>query len=154
MKLCYILFFALLLPQDQIPFKSNDEFELKLQLEFKKRPMQDMNTIELERRSVPSTGGMPAPYLHINLKVLKVISEEVRVKVTKNPDDILLFRKFNPNEIIKLDLGFTDDIKDRATSHHFIVTYLSKEKKPLSKIEIFFEEDGSYLVNGEKRGKF
>ena len=139
--------------QDQIPFKSNDEFELKLQLEFKKRPMQDTNTIYLERRSVPSTGGMPAPYLHINLRVLKVIPEEVRVKVTKNPNETLLLKKFDPNVVIKLDLGFTDDIKDRVSAHQYVVTYLSKEKKPLSKIEIFFEEDGTYLVNGEKRGK-
>jgi len=154
MKLIVLLFFGFLLQQDQIPFKSNDEFELKLQLEFKKRPMQDINTIELEKRSVPSTGGMPAPYLHINLRVLKIVPEEVRVKVTKNPNETLLTKKFDPNVVIKLDLGFTDDIKDRATSHHFIVSYLSKEKKPLSKIEIFFEEDGTYLVNGEKRGKF
>jgi len=153
MKLGLLFFFALLLQQDQIPFKSTDEFELKLQLEFRKRPMQDINTIELEKRSVPSTGGMPAPYLHINLRVLKVVPEEVRVKVTKNPNETLLTKKFDPNVIIKLDLGFTDDIKDRVSAHQYVVTYLSKERTPLSKIEIFFEKDGTYLVNGEKRGK-
>ena len=153
MKLIFLLLFVSLLPQDQIPFKSNDEFELKLQLEFRKRPMQDINTIELEKRSVPSTGGMPAPYLHINLRVLKVVPEEVRVKVTKNPNETLLTKKFDPNVIIKLDLGFTDDIKDRVSAHQYVVTYLSKERTPLSKIEIFFEKDGTYLVNGEKRGK-
>ena len=153
MKLGLLFFFALLLQHDQIPFKSNDEFELKLQLEFRKRPMQDINTIELEKRSVPSTGGMPAPYLHINLRVLKVVPEEVRVKVTKNPNETLLTKKFDPNVVIKLDLGFTDDIKDRVSAHQYVVTYLSKERTPLSKIEIFFEKDGTYLVNGEKRGK-
>ncbi len=116
--------------------------------------MPDTNTIDLERHPQPSNGGMPAPYLHINLRILKIIPEEVRVKVTKSPNETLLFKKFDPNVVIKLDLGFTDDIKDRVSSHQYIVTYLSKEKMPLSKIEIFFEEDGTYLVNGEKRGKF
>lgn len=153
MKLTLVFIFsAILLFQDQIPFKANEEFELKLDLEFKKRPSADINTIELEKRSVPS-GGMPAPYLNIDLKVLKVIKEEARIKIIKNVNETVLSRKLDPNLVVRLDLGFMDDIKDRVSAHHYIITFLSKEKKPLSKVEIFFEKDGTYLVNGEKRGK-
>src|SRR3990170_2876455 len=152
MKLIWAIIFSFFLFQDETPLKPTAEFELKLDLQFKPRPQTDANKIELEKRSLP-VSGMNAPYLYLNLRVLKPVPEEVRVKVFMNNKEILLSRKFDPSVVIKMDLGFTDDIKDRATAHHYIITFLSKGKDPLSKIEIFFEEDGTYLVNGEKRGR-
>lgn len=152
MKLLWAFILSSFLFQNETPYKPTEEFELKLDLQFKQRPMPDGNRVELEKRTLP-TSGMNAPYLHLHLRVLKAIPEEVRVKVVKNNNQTLLSRKFDPNVVIKMDLGFTDDIKDRASAYHYIVTFLSKEKDALSKIDIFFEEDGTYLVNGEKRGK-
>jgi len=152
MKIIFVYIFSLLLFQDQARYKSNDEFELKLDLQFKKRPGPDINKVELEKRTLP-TAGMNAPYLYIDLRVLKPVAEEYRVKVLKNGRETLMSRKFDPDLIIKLDLGFTDDIKDHVTPHHYLVTFFSKDKEPLSRIEILFEEDGTYIVNGEKRGK-
>jgi len=152
MKFLWVLSVAIFLFQDETPYKSNDEFELKLDLQFKQRPKDDYNKIEMDRRTLP-TSGMNAPYLYLNLKVLKAVPEEVRVKVVKNSSEPLLSRKFDPNVVLKLDLGFTDDIKDRVEAHQYVVTFLSKNKDELSRIEIFFEKDGTFLVNGEKRGK-
>ena len=152
MKILWIYILSAILFQEPIPYKSNDEFELKLDMQFKKRPPPNLNKVDLERRTLPASG-MNAPYLYIDLRVLKPVPEEYRVKVTKNNNDILLSRKFDPSTVIKLDLGFTDDIKDHITPHHYIITFLSKGKDPLSRIEIFFEKDGTYIVNGEKRGK-
>ncbi len=152
MKLILVYIFSFFLFQDQTRYKTNDEFELKLDLQFKKRPGPDMNKVDLEKRTLP-TAGMNAPYLYIDLRVLKPVAEESRVKVLKNGRETLMSRKFDPNLVIKLDLGFTDDIKDQVTPHHYLVTFLSKDKEPLSRIEIVFEEDGTYIVNGEKRGK-
>jgi hypothetical protein len=152
MKTTLLLVFSALLFQNEIPLKPTDDFELKLDLQFKQRPKEDSHKIELEKRTLP-TSGMNAPYLFLNLKVLKPNPEEVRVKVVKNSHDVLLSRKFDPTIVIKMDLGFTDDIKDRVSAHHYIVTFMTKDKMPISKVEILFEEDGTYLVNGEKRGK-
>jgi hypothetical protein len=138
--------------QDTIPYKANDEFELKLDLQFKKRPPPDLNKVDLEKRTLPASG-MNAPYLYIDLRVIKPVTEEYRVKVIKNERDLLLSKKFDPSTVIKLDMGFTDDIKDHISPHHYMITFFSKEKNPLSRIEIFFEKDGTYIVNGEKRGK-
>lgn len=150
MKLLWVISLAFIFFQD-VPYKPKEEFELKLDLQFKPRPKAEGTKIELEQRS--NSGGMPAPYLFLNLKVLKPVPEEVRVKVIQNLDATLLTRKLDPGLVVRLDLGFVDDIKDRATPHHFFVNFLSKEKTILSRIEIFFEKDGTYLVNGEKRGK-
>ena len=152
MKLLGALAIVLFFFQDETPFKPKEEFELKLDLQFKQRPRTDYNKIEMDRRTLP-TSGMNAPYLYLNLKVLKDIPDEVRVKVVKNNGETVMARKFDTSVILKLDLGFTDDIKDRVSGHQYIVTFLSKDRDALSKIEIFFEQDGTYLVNVEKRGK-
>jgi hypothetical protein len=152
MKFLWLVIISFLLVQDEVPLKANDEFELKIDLQFKQRPKADVNTVELDRRTLP-TSGMNAPYLYVNLRILKPVAEELRVKVMSNKNETLLSRKFDPSVLIKLDLGFTDDIKDRAAAHQYIITFLNKEKAPLSKVEIFFEEDGTYIVNGQKRGK-
>ncbi len=138
--------------QDPVPYKANEEFELKLDMQFKKRPAPDLNRVDLDKRTLP-TAGMNAPYLNIDLKVLKPVQEEFRVKVVKNNSDVLMSRKFDPSVVIRLDLGFIDDIKDHISPYQYTITFFSKEKDPMSRIEIFFEKDGTYIVNGEKRGK-
>jgi hypothetical protein len=55
---------------------------------------------------------------------------------------------------VQLEVGFTDDVKDRVTPHHYFLTLVSPKKTETSKIEILIEEDGTFFVNGEKRGKF
>jgi hypothetical protein len=152
MKILWIYILLVFQFQQPTPYKSNDEFELKLDMQFKKRPPPNLNKVDMEKRTLPASG-MNAPYLYIDLRVLKPVLEEYRVKVVKNEQEQLMSRKFDASTIIRLDLGFTDDIKDYISPHHYMITFFTKDKEPLSRIEIFFEKDGTYIVNGEKRGK-
>jgi hypothetical protein len=68
MKLLWVGIISIFLFQDQTPYKANDEFELKLDLQFKPRPKPE-NKIELDHRTLPNSG-MNAPYLYLHLKVL------------------------------------------------------------------------------------
>ncbi len=156
MKLSVLLLAALFL-QD-VPLKPKDEFEVKLDYQFKSRPPQSINTTvhldetrEEHDRRVSST---PLPFLTLNIKMLKLSEEEVRVRVTNNLTLRVAMRKVEAGTTIPLEIGFTDDAKDRVTAHHYFLTLLSPKKAELSKIEILIEEDGTFLVNGEKRGKF
>jgi hypothetical protein len=142
--------------QDSIPLKPMDEFEVKLNFEFKERLRVDANRIELdltpgeyERRK--STG--PLPYLFCNVRVIKPADAEVRVRVVENGRKMVLNKKWDPSTVLKLELGFTDDIKDRISAYEYTVIYLDSKKEPVSKVVIFFQEDGTYLVNGQVRGK-
>jgi len=145
LTLLLLLFFN----QDQTPYKPKEEFELKLNFEFKSRTID--KTVAYNTSAMSSTG--PLPYLKMELRVVKLSAEEVRVRITRNGGEAIFAKKTDPGMTIKLDLGFTDDIKDRVTANEYTVYFLSPEKKQLSKIEILFEKDGTYLVNGEKRGK-
>jgi hypothetical protein len=78
----------------------------------------------------------------------------MRVRLSKNINDRPVFRKVENNTIIQLDLGFTDDMKDRVTAYEYTVAFISQDKVPINKILIKVDEDGSFYVNDEKRGKF
>ena len=155
MKLICLLFFFML-QQDQTPFKPREEFEIKLDFEFRDRQTMDANKIEYnqtQKEYARSRATGPLPYLNLNLKVLKPAPEEVRIRVIENGSKTVFNKKFDMNTVLKLDMGYTDDIKDRVSAYEYTVYYLTADKKPLSKIVIQFDEDGTYFVNGEKRGK-
>ena len=157
MKMSILILFVGLFMQEQIPYKPAEEFDLKLNFEFKDRSAErnpnriemDLTNREVEKNRV--TG--PLPYLFINLKILEQQSNEIRVKIIENGTKNVLSKKFDATTILKLDLGFTDDIKDRVGAYEYAVIFLDGDKEPVSRIVIYFEKDGTYLVNGQNRGK-
>jgi hypothetical protein len=56
--------------------------------------------------------------------------------------------------VLALDMGFTDDMIDRVHAHEYTLTFIDANKLPVNRIVINVAEDGSFFVNGEKRGKF
>jgi hypothetical protein len=138
-----------------IPFKKEEEFSIKVQLEFKSRPPADaerIQVIETLAEYQKRTATTPLPYLYLNLTFTKLGSDEVRFIVSKG-GKAYINRKAELNKEIKLDIGFTDDIKDRTLDPEYVITLLSADKKPVSRIVIYFSESGDYIVNGTKRGR-
>ena len=138
-----------------IPFKKEDEFSLRIQLDFKSRPPADadqVKVIETMAEYQKRTATTPLPYLYIYLTFTRLQPDEVRYAVAKG-GKVFMNRKAELNKEIKLDLGFTDDIKDRTAEAEYVITLLNDNKKPVSRIVIYFTESGDYLVNGVKRGK-
>lgn len=156
MRLTCLLFFFIF-QQDEIPFKPKEEFEIKLDFQFKDRATMDPNKLEYnqtQREYAKSRSARgPLPYLYLNLKILKQTPEEVRIRVIENGTNTVLNKKFDMNTVLRLDMGYTDDIKDRVSAYEYTVYYLTADKIPLSKVVVHFEEDGTYFVNNEKRGK-
>jgi hypothetical protein len=134
------------------PYKPKEEFEAKLNFEFRQRP-HDPNLHTFEGNASPPQPTGPLPYLKINLKLLKLSPEEIKLKILNFKGEIVISRKAAEGQVVELDLGFTDDLKGHVSSHEYVALLLDKEKKAVSRIVIRFEEDGSYLINGEKRGK-
>ena len=74
MKLALTLLVAFALIQD-LPHKPKEEFEIKLDYQFKNRPTQDLSSVHLDEtrkehdRRVSSA---PLPFLVLNIKMLKL----------------------------------------------------------------------------------
>jgi len=150
------IFLSVFLLQDT-PYKAKEDFEVKLEYQFKQRPVVESTTVRFdetqkERDRRTATGILP--YLMIRINLLKIPEEEVRVKVVTNRSRSVLNKKIETGTSFVLDLGFTDDVKDHVAPHEYDILFLSSDKKELSRIHLFIEEDGTFLVNGEKRGKF
>jgi hypothetical protein len=141
----------------EVPVKPKDEFEIKLDYQFKNRPAADLNSVHLDETKQEHdrrVSTAPLPFLTLNIKMLKLSADEVKMRITNNLTARVAVRKVEEGTIVPLQIGFTDDVKDRVTAHQYTLTLLSPKKAETSRIEILIEEDGTFLVNGEKRGKF
>lgn len=153
-----LLFVLALMVQSEVAFKPNDEFSLELNYAFKQRPASDISTFEYEgnqeERDKAKYGGGPLPYLIVQIKLLKLNPQEVRMRCTNNKGEVLVTRKAEVNKMVPIDMGFTVDMKDRISAHEFNLFLLNQAKAEVSRIRMVVEEDGTFWVNGEVRGKF
>lgn len=156
-----LLFIGLIVPslQQTIPYKPKEEFELKLQYEFKQRSVlnNDASTVhysETEREKERRTSTALLPYVGVSLRVITLGAGEVRVRIVDNKTTVHYNKKVKAEDVIPLNLGFTADMKDRVSPHEYTINFLDEDRKELTRIVISVAEDGTYFVNGEKRGKF
>jgi len=152
-KALSVLSFIALAWQEEIPFKASDEYEVIIDYKLQDRPAVDQYKadFDFEKKNRP-TGLLP--YLKLQVKLLKLSSDEVKVKVINSTGNLLYNRKASTDSVIKIDLGFIDDVKDRVVPHEFTVLFNSESKSTISKIHMIVMEDGTFLVNNEKKGKF
>jgi hypothetical protein len=143
-----VLILAVFLFQD-IPFKEKDQFDLKLNMQFKNRPTNPLNAFPTQDKTDPT----PLPYIILNLTVLKILEDESKVRVVDGTSTTLQTINLTRKANVVLDLGFAADIKDNISPQRYSVNFYSAEKQLMRTILIHFEKDGTYYVNGEKRGR-
>ena len=141
---------ACVLQELQVPYKPADQFELKLDYSLKTRPAADINTVTLAGRR-PSAG--PLPFVAIQFKALSLAPEETRIRILTNTGNSLMNRKITEQQLIKFDMGFTEDLKERIQPHEYTLLFLSSDKEEKSRVVITVAPDGTFLVNEEVRGK-
>ena len=157
------LYLLLVLPglvwqSEVVPYKPSEEFQLELDFKFKQRPVNDPSVFNYtetrgEHDKKQYAAG-PLPYLLINCKILKLADGEVRVRVINGKGDVVVSKKAEAGSEFKIDLGYTDDMKDRVSPYEYNIFFLSARKKELSRIHMLIQEDGTFMVNEENRGKF
>lgn len=142
----------------EVPFKPKDEFEVLIDYQFKQRPATDPYTVDFtetkEDRTKKQYGGGIRPYLILTIKLVKLSDLEVKVRALNNDGKLILNKKVSADDLLKIDMGFTDDIKDRVGPYEVNVMFYSRDKMETSRIKMLVEENGNFLVNGDIRGKF
>jgi hypothetical protein len=139
------------------PFKPQTEFEVKFDMSFKQRDQTGekttINLHETQAEHIRRTQTETLPYLVLHIKLTKILPTEIKGKIIRDNQAVVYNKKIEEGLTIKLDVGFTDDIKDQIKGYKHEVQFLSSDKTILSRILIEFDKDGNYFVNGEKRGK-
>ncbi|MCW5910929.1 MAG: hypothetical protein KIT62_07635 [Cyclobacteriaceae bacterium] len=156
-RILYVLSFLFVVAsaqaQPEPPFKSETEFEFKLDYSFKERAPQEKSDYEAydPGKKKPSTG--PLPYLKTELLLLTLAPQEVRLKVINKKGTTILNRKATTATVIKIDWGFSDDVKDQIVSNSYTILLQNEKKETVTRIILLAEADGTFLVNGQKRGR-
>lgn len=154
MLLTFILF-LLTYQSPEVPFRSKEDFQVELKYDLRTRPATELNRVTLDPNATglmkPKTGMLP--YLLVTVTILNVQQEEVRVRCEENTRTVFN-RKLSKSTSFVIDMGYIDDIKDGLAANDFNVLAMNSEKKPLNRIHMRIEKDGTFFVNGEKRGKF
>jgi hypothetical protein len=148
-----ILLFAAFTWQEVIPYKPSTEFEVIVDYKFQERPPLD-NSKEYQATTDEKRKTGPLPYLKLQLKLLKLNSDEVKLKVVNSSGNTMYNRKATEGTVITLDIGFSDDVKDRVSPYEFTAVLYSDAKKSTSRIHLVIMEDGTFMVNEVKKGKF
>lgn len=141
--------------QEQVPFKSSDEFEVNVDLTFKiKNTTYAPSTFSGngDRLDRPSTAALP--FLTVIVKHIKIQNDEVKLSVINSLGKSVLKRKASPSLELRFELGFVDDLKNNGAPNEMTIFFLSKDKKKLRKIEFNVSSDGIFEVNGKWSGQF
>ncbi len=156
------LLLVLIVFQEVVPFKPTKEFEVKIDLSFKEKKKQGdgsqsnftVDYAETVEQRNQKLSGNQLPYLALNIKFNLLSADEEKVKIVNNLGKIVYSKKADVNTVIRLDLGYIDDVKDEVTPNDYDVILLNSEKREIDRINIKISKDGTFLVNNEKRGKF
>src|SRR5687767_8017058 len=119
---CLIFLLVISLFQE-VPFKPNEEFEIKVDYQFKQRPAADVNTVHLGSvgRVQRSHLGV-LPYLVLHIKLLALPHEKTRMAIITNLEGRPVHKKISVNSVYELDMGFTADMVDRVPAHEYTLT--------------------------------
>jgi hypothetical protein len=152
-----ILMSLFLVIAQEILFKPKEEFDIKFEMSFKHRdPFEGKSTIHISETRAEQqkrTSSDPLPYLVLNIKLLKRNPAEAKVKVIRDGQTNIMTRKVEQDMQFKLNVGFTDDIKDHIKGYKHEVQFFSADKKLIHVILIEFDREGNYFINNEKRGR-
>lgn len=141
----------------EVPYKLASEYELKVDYKFRERPSGDHNKVvfgvDPDEKNRKSTSG-PLPYLKLELKLLKLERDEMKIVLVSSSSSKVLTRKAKTGAIHILDIGFIDDVKDKISPNEFNIFFYTDAKDPVSRIHFLIMEDGTFMVNSEQKGKF
>jgi hypothetical protein len=151
----YLVSFLLLWQTTEIPFRAKDDYHVELKYNLKQRPAKDHNAVTFENQRVEDRKNPgPLPYLIVNVKILNPKVDEIRFKCENNFGRAIFNKKAEKSLSYEIDMGYIDDLKDRVTPYSYTLYALTDKKESINKIELLVMEDGTFMVNGEKRGKF
>lgn len=151
----YLISLLFFFQTTDIPFRAKEDFQVELKYDLRQRPAVDPNTVTLDATVAERKGTHgPLPYLIVKLKILNPKASEIRFKCEDSNGKALFNKKAEKSLNYEIDMGYIDDLKDRIAPHAYTLYAQSGNRELLNKIELLVMEDGTFLVNGEKRGKF
>ena len=143
---------VVLQPAD-VPFLPADQFSYELDYSFKSKPAPSKDHVELGTYQTRHDA-TPLPYVKMTFEVILDVNDYAKYKLADNKSTSAKTKKIkSAKEIINLDLGYAEDIKERVQADTYYIYFIGHDKEVKHRIAIAFDKDGNMLINNEKRGK-
>jgi hypothetical protein len=143
-----LIFFSMVAYSQEAVYKLSSEYEIKIDISFRGSDFSSSSTLDFSKSKSQNSGS--ASYLSIYFK-LTVSNDETRLKIEQNGK--IRSRKVKVNVQEKIEMGFTDALKTEDKPQ-LVLHLLNEQKAEVSKIIVTIDPDGTFLINGERRGKF
>jgi len=138
--------------QDSLPYRPEDNYEVRLEYDFKTRPFPERDKIDYYHgNGFPEASVLP--YLVVRIHIKGLLPEDHKVRITNNQGNISSSLKTSTEKPIVIDMGFTEDMKEKITPNKYLLTFLGKKRKRLNKITLEVQSDGTFLINDIENGK-
>lgn len=132
----------------EIPYRPEANYELKLKYDFKSKNTTDKDVISFVEKADASM----LPHLTIYISILNRNSGEGRIKIVDNKSNLRHNKKLSEDPV-RLVMGYTDDMKNSETASKFIITISTKKRDAIDQIVLEVKKDGTFLVNEIVNGK-
>ena len=137
--------------QDDIAYEPKENFEFELDYQFKVKPPPDGDQVSLVEGT--EYRAQPLPYLKVKFSFSDFPGHYFRLKVVDSNGSVRKNKRLKLPETYILDMGYSDDLKDRVAPHKYTLFFVTREKEMISKVEVEVKEDGNLLLNGEFHGR-
>lgn len=137
---------------EKVPLRPEENFELKLDYEFKKKP-----PLEAEEKNYRLTNPMASnsdllPFLTVSVTLKNTVNGEVRYKILSNSNGYVKMGKLKDKPIV-LEIGYATDVLEGVAPNQYFIILQTQKRNSIDKIEILIEKDGTFKVNGRVNGK-
>ena len=138
--------------QQGIPYRQESTYKIKLDYDFKNKTLDDKDVVRISGRLQKEKQGL-LPYLIVNFTFLEIGPDDYRIKVIDNSKAVAFSKKIKPDQVYKIDMGFTDDMKDGITPNQYNIHIMDRHKVVQSRVVLQVLEDGTFLINEKVHGR-
>ncbi|MBX2962978.1 MAG: hypothetical protein KF687_10735 [Cyclobacteriaceae bacterium] len=142
--------------QENLPYKPDAEFAIRVELKFMQRPPASTSTVNVSeslsdyKRRISNE---QLPYLNLFITVKEANQGETRIRIMRD-GKLMANRKIDLGKEFKLEVGFVDDAKDQVSGYEHVIYFLTPDKKDINRIVIRIDSNGDYYINDVKSGRF
>ena len=135
----------------EVPYRDESTYKLELKMEFKVPDPEPNNVIDpVKNRIIPTD---PELYVNLNLKLLKLLPEDTKLKVMDNKGITKLTKKLKDPDEYLIKIGRAMYVKEKKIGNIITVMFFNGKKENTSRITIEFKENGDFIVNDQLFGK-
>ncbi|HEY5823758.1 MAG TPA: hypothetical protein VIT44_05310 [Cyclobacteriaceae bacterium] len=150
MMINVLLFLLLIVSQNEVPYKPQEEFDLKLHYDFRPKDEVVKGPTDFTMMGMNDQKNAPLSFITLTVKWIKLPNNETKLKVIDNKGTVT-GKKIKEGAMYTLPIGFAEDVKSGAKANEYNLVLMDSDKKEINRIHLVLKNNGGIIVNGEEK---